>query len=248
MVSHYFDNTEFRQHNREFVTHTGRLNGKRITVMSTGIGPDNMDIIMNELDALANINLETRQANSEHKSLSIIRLGTSGALHGDIEVESLVLSTHGLGLDGSLHYYHQLDQVKNRHLTKSFVDKTNWPQGLPTPYIIDGSPELIKRLKDGMTEGITATAGGFYAPQGRRIRLKLAFPEMIERLQAYSEEGYRIVNFEMETASLYGLGQMLGHKTVSTCVILANRALGTYSKRYKQVMEKLIITVLDRIY
>lgn len=246
-VSRHFDRIEFRQQNREFITHTGFIGPKRLSVMSTGIGPDNIDIVMNELDALASFNLQERTRLKEQSILKIIRLGTSGSIQPGIGVDSFVLASHGLGLDGSLSYYGDLDGVIDSNMTRAFIGQTSWPDFLPRPAIIPGSAELLSKLDQGFHKGITATAPGFYAPQGRILRLPLAFPEMIDRISSFEYLGNRVVNFEMETATLYGLGRMLGHQVASICVTLANRVEGTYSRRYKKVVEKLIDFVLERM-
>lgn len=247
MISRNFDRIEFRQNNREFITHTGFIGKKRLTVMSTGIGPDNIDIVMNELDALASFDLQNRIIRKEPSKLKIIRIGTSGSIQPGIDVDSFVLASHGLGLDGSLSFYGELPGVIDKKMTLAFTNQTGWPSYLPTPAIIPGSDELISVLDMGFHKGITATAPGFYAPQGRILRLPLAFPEMISRIGDFDYHGIRVINFEMETATLYGLGRMLGHQVASICVTLANRVEGTYSRRYNKVVKKLIEFVLERI-
>lgn len=246
-ISRYFDRIEFRQHNREFITHTGYIGNKRLTVMSTGIGPDNIDIVMNELDALTSIDLNDRSIRNDRSMLRIIRLGTSGSIQPGIGVDTFVISSHGLGLDGSLSYYRDLGKVRDEKMTRAFIEQTDWPEYLPPPSIIEGSGRLAAIFDKGIQKGITATAPGFYAPQGRILRLQLAFPEMITRVSRFKYGETRIVNFEMETATLFGLGRMLGHDVASICVILANRVEGTYSRRYKKAVEKLIEYVLERI-
>lgn len=245
MISDHFDQVEFKRQNREFVSHVGTLNGKRILALSTGIGPDNIDIVMNELDALVNIDLKTRKPLKDHRSLTIVRIGTSGTLHADIPIGTLVTASHGLGMDGSLNYYRELEGVVDKELTAEFTRQTNWPAFLPKPYVIPGSEALVKRLTAHGISGITATAGGFYGPQGRQLRLHNAFPEMLETMAKFSHHGRRVINFEMETASLYGFGKMLGHNAASICVLLANRATGEYSKSIKNDEDKLIRHVLN---
>jgi uridine phosphorylase len=247
MISDHFDNVEFRRQNREFVSHLGSLRGKRILALSTGIGPDNIDIVMNELDALANINLETREIKPGHRELSIVRIGTSGTLHADIPVGTQVIASHGMGLDGSLHYYRKLAEVVDHDLTREFIRQTDWPAFLPMPYIIPGTPELVKKLSAKGILGITATAGGFYGPQGRLLRLRSSFPGMLDMMAKFSYKNHRIVNFEMETSSIYGLGNMLGHNVASICVLLANRATGEYTRTIKEDEEKLISYVLEKL-
>jgi uridine phosphorylase len=247
MISDHFEQVEFRRQNREFASHLGRYNGRQILALSTGIGPDNIDIVMNELDALANIDLQTRTPLENHRTLNIIRIGTSGTIHADIPIGTQVISSHGLGMDGSLHYYRALEEVMDKELTEEFVRQTAWPSFLPIPYIIPGTPELVRKLSAGGITGITATAGGFYGPQGRVLRLQTAFPDMLERMARFSYKNYRIINFEMETSSLYGLGNMLGHKVASICVLLANRATGEYTRTIKDDEQNLITFVLDVI-
>lgn len=246
-ISQYFDKVEFKIQNREFLTHTGLYNNKRITVLSTGIGTDNIDIVVNELDAAVNIDLENRVDNPEHIALNIIRLGTSGALQQDIPVDSFVASAYGLGLDGLLNYYQHDDNLVETELTRAFVEQTSWNQRLPYPYIIKASDNLISTVASGMTKGITATASGFYAPQGRQLRIPLAFPELNERIEQFEYMGQRITNFEMETSALYALGRILGHNTLTVCNIIANRVSKQFSKDYKKSTDKLIQLVLERV-
>jgi len=247
MVSAHFDHIEFKKQNREFVSHAGMLKGRRLMALSTGIGPDNIDIVMNELDALANIDLEKREIRSVHRTLSIIRLGTTGTLHADIPTGGFALASHGLGLDGSLNYYRELDQVKDHELSLEFIRQTGWPAFLGAPYIIPGTPSLIDNLSGKAITGITATGAGFYGPQGRELRLGLAFPEMLDKMTQFIHNGHRIINIEMETSSLYGFGRMLGHRVASICVVLANRATGEYSGHVKKQTESLISYVMEKL-
>lgn len=247
LISDHFDQVEFKRQNREFVSHAGWLKGKRLLALSTGIGPDNMDIVMNELDALANIDLKKRQPLEHHRALTIVRLGTSGTLHADIPVGTFALATHGLGLDGSLHFYRDLEKVTDPELTREFISQSGWPSFLATPYIIPGSAELIQKFAPEGITGITATGAGFYGPQGRELRLRAAFPGMLDAMAAFTCKGHRIINFEMETSSLYGLGRMLGHEVASICVILANRATGKYSNTVKEDIGRLITFALKQM-
>ena len=239
MISDHYEKIEFKRQNREFVSHLGSYNGRRILALSTGIGPDNIDIVMNELDALVNIDLKTREPLKQHRGLTIVRIGTSGTLHADIPIGTHVVASHGLGMDGSLHYYKDLDSVIDKELTDEFIRKTGWPDFLPSPYIIPGTTEIINKLAVNGITGITATAGGFYGPQGRQVRLKCSFPGMLGSMAGFSYKNHRIINFEMETSSLYGLGMMLGHKVGSICVLLANRATGEYTRTIKEDEENL---------
>jgi uridine phosphorylase len=245
-ISKNFDNIEFRRTNREFVSHAGTLNGRRILALSTGIGPDNIDIVMNELDALANIDFKTRTIKDKLRRLQIIRIGTSGTFHPDIRVGSLAVATHGLGLDGSLNFYRKLQEVKDGPLTRAFLEQTSWPTHLPIPYIISGSEALVRKIDAGEVRGIAATGAGFYGPQGRELRLAQSFPGLFRALADFRHDQIRVVNFEMETSSLYGLGRMLGHETASICVILANRATGEYNKSDK-VIQRMIRHVLEHM-
>ena len=246
MVSGYFDHIEFEARNREIVTHTGSLNGVQISVMSTGMGPDNIDIVMNEIDALVNIDLNKRIIRNEHTSLEIIRLGTSGSLQADIPVDSFAMATHGLGMDGLLHFYRHGD-VTDRVLTSAFIRQTDWPGSLAEPYVVKGSGMLAERVGAGLHQGITITAPGFYGPQGRALRLAPAFPDLNDRITAFRHEGHRVINFEMETSALYALGRLLGHETLTVCTVLANRVTDTYSADPKKSIKKLIELLLERI-
>jgi len=246
MVSGHFDLVEHKVQNREFVTHTGIFNGKRITVMSTGIGTDNIDIFMNEVDALANIDLKTRKVKPKKTSLNIVRIGTSGALQKNIEVDSFVASEYGLGLDGLLHYY-DAKKVDERQLSSVFASHSKWEKNLPFPYTIKASEKLLSVIGNGMTKGITATAPGFFAPQGRELRLKPFIKNLERKLSSFRYKKHTIVNFEMETSALYGLSKLLGHNACTICVIVGNRITKKFSKDYHPAMELLIKTVLSRL-
>lgn len=246
-ISGFFDRVEVSHRNREFYSRTGWYRGKRITALSTGIGTDNIDIVINELDALANIDFNTRQIKEEHRTLRIIRLGTSGSVNPDVPSGAVVLATYGLGIDGTTQYYAGLEDVSEKEMTAQFIREVQWPDHLPRPYIVAGNPELINVLDGGTFKGITVTAPGFYASQGREIRLASSFPGMLEKISNFSCNGHRVMNFEMETAALYGLSKLLGHQAASVCVILANRALGTYEPRYKESVRDMIADVLDKL-
>jgi len=246
MVSKYFDSIEHQIQNREFNTHTGYLNGKRLTVMSTGIGTDNIDIAINELDALVNIDLATREIKETKSNLNIIRLGTSGALQEDVPVDSLVMSSYGLGLDGLLNFYENTGII-DETLTDAFIKHSDWAANLSKPYIVKASDHLTKNLGNGMITGITATSPGFYGPQGRILRLPVANPEQNDKISSFNFNGNRITNYEMETSALYGLGKMLGHNTCTICAIIANRIVQKYSKDYKKTVETMIQIVLERL-
>lgn len=246
-ISKYFDKIEYKVQNREFATHTGYFNGTRITVLSTGIGTDNIDIVINELDAAVNIDLEKRVAKEKHTSLDIIRLGTSGALHPDIKVDTFVASAYGLGFDGLLNYYDYGKGITEDDISEAFIKYTSWNEKLPYPYVVKSSEKLFKQIAHDITSGITATASGFFGPQGRELRIPLAFPELNEKIENFSYKGNRITNFEMETSALYGLGKALGHNTLTVCAIIANRVSKTYSKDYKPTIDALIKLVLERL-
>jgi uridine phosphorylase len=246
-ISRYFDHIELKRQNRELVTHTGRIGNHRLTVLSTGMGTDNLDIVMNELDALVNINLGKREPLSSHKSLKVIRLGTSGALQSDIPVDSFVMSTYGIGMDGLLYFYAGNEKVTDKSVSDAFVKHTSWNKNLPGIYAVKASDSFMKQLGDGFIKGMTLTAPGFYGPQGRVLRLPLAFPDMNELIETFRHQGNRIANFEMETSALYGLGRMLGHETLTICAIVANRVSRTYSKDSHQAVDKLVQIVLGKL-
>ncbi|MBL0329966.1 MAG: nucleoside phosphorylase [Bacteroidetes bacterium] len=246
-VSAFFDTIDFKVQNREFVTHGGTFNGKRIMVLSSGIGTDNIDILMNELDTAVNIDLKTRTIKKEHTSLNIVRIGTSGALQKDIPVDSFVVSSYGLGFDGLLNYYLDLAKVNDNTISEAFMQQTNWAKNLPYPYAVKGSASLINQIGFDLTKGITATAPGFYGPQGRKLRLTPWVADFNQQLTDFKLDENRITNFEMETSALYGLGALLGHQTCTVCAIIANRVAKQYSKNYHVAIEKLIQLVLERL-
>jgi len=246
-VSKYFDFIEFTAHNREIVTHTGSIGSTRLTVLSTGMGTDNLDIVINELDATVNVDLVTREVKSEHTSLNIIRLGTAGALQADIAPGDFVVSSKGIGMDGLLHFYNVGEGVTDQALADAFVRHTSWNENLPGIYAVPCSPYLFDVIGKGLIPGITLTAPGFYGPQGRQIRLPLAYPELNKLIESFEFNGERIANFEMETSALYGLGRMLGHNTLTVCTIVANRVNRTYAKDYHADVERLIQSVLERL-
>lgn len=246
-VSKHFDVIEYSGQKREFLTHTGRIGDKRLTVLSTGIGTDNIDIVVNELDALVNINLDTRTIKKEQKSLNLIRLGTSGSLQENLPVDSFLLSTHGIGFDGVFNYYAKSNEIEDTELTDAFIEQTNWNEDFPRPYIVPGSEVLLQLLKDGTEQGITATANGFYGPQGRQLRLEPRVPDLNEKLASFQHNGNRITNFEMETSALFGLGKALGHECATVCAIIANRFRKEYSKNHDLTIEQLISFLLQRL-
>lgn len=246
-VSDFFDSIELKKQKREFVTHTGTYKSKRLTVLSTGIGTDNIDIVYNELDALVNIDLKTRMIKEKLTALNLIRIGTSGALQKDIPVDSFVFSTFGLGLDGLLNFYKMQNTSLEDEIITAF--RNHYPNNctLPQSYISQCSTKLEQQLSEGMFKGITCSCSGFYAPQGRVLRFELARTDMIEKLNSFSHKDFRITNFEMETGAMYGLAKILGHHCCSVNVIVANRIAQQFSKKYEESMHNLIETVLERI-
>lgn len=247
-ISQYFDEIEFKNQKREIVVHTGSLNGKRMTVISTGMGTDNIDIVFSELDALANINLKTGEVKEDFKKLQFVRFGTSGALHADIPVDSYVLSSHGLGFDGLLYYYENSEPYRELTMEKAFQEYVNWDANKSNPYIVAGSRELHSKLNSEKTRsGITATAIGFYGPQGRYLRLKPSPSDINEILSSFEVNGQRITNFEMETSAIYGLSKMMGHEALSMNCIVANRALGEFSKDSHKSVEEMIQYGLEKL-
>jgi uridine phosphorylase len=245
VISNKFESIEHKIQNREFVTHTGILNGKRISVIATGIGPDNIDIVVNELDALVNIDFKTRTINKKKKTLNLIRLGTSGALQKDTEVDSFLISSFGLGLDNIAHFY-ESEEIIEQDMSSKYKQHTNWPENLSNPYIVKASDNLLSLFPD-VKKGITATAPGFYGPQGRTLRLNPYITNLHEKMESFNYKENRITNFEMETSALYYLGKSLGHNTLTICAIIANRLTKEYSKDYKKTVEKMIDLVLKRI-
>lgn len=247
-VSAYFDTIEFSTQKREFCIHTGTYKGKRLTALSTGIGPDNIDIVINELDALFNIDLHTRKPKEQLTSLNIVRFGTSGSLQADIPVDSFVLSSHGLGMDNMLHAYRDAPNVREIAMEEAFMAHTQWNTDKGRPYIV-GCGETLKQrlLTDKVFEGITGTAPGFYGPQGRMLRLPVQDPTLNDKLHSFNYKGYRMTNLEMETSAIYGLSKLLGHQAVSLNAIIANRAAGTFTKDTKKVVENLIVYGLEQL-
>lgn len=241
-VSKYFDIIEHQRQHREFVTHTGLIGAKRISVVSTGIGTDNIDIVFNELDALVNIDLVNRTVKSRSTSLNIIRIGTAGSLQENIPVDSFVASTHGLGIDNLLHFYRHEQNEEEKQLLQAFITQT---QLTATPYLGSASVGLIKHFVQNFHHGITVTCPGFYGPQGRVLRLGLKHPGLIDRLTAFSFGHHRICNFEMETAGIYGMGHLLGHHCLSLSAIVANRVSGQFSKNGQAAVESLIKKTLS---
>jgi len=245
VVSKYFDRVEIKQQHREFISHTGYIGKERYTVISTGIGTDNIDIVLNELDALVNIDFPTRTIKPTHTPLQIIRLGTSGSLQREIPVDSFVVSTHGLGIDNLLNFYRMEPRGAEQEILQAFITHTQLHQQFAQPSIASASGFLLKYFTEGFFNGITITCPGFYGPQGRILRLGLRHPDLIDRLTSFNFGPYRISNFEMETSAIYGLGSMLGHQCLSLNVIVANRISKTFSGNGSSAMERLIEKSID---
>ncbi len=247
-VAAFFDSVETSASNREFVFKTGSYKGKRFTVLSTGIGTDNIDIVLNELDALVNVDFETRTAKDQTEFLNIVRIGTSGSLQTDLPVDSWLLSRKAIGLDGLLNFYANTEKIYDQDLEEAFTTGLNWFSRLATPYVVDADPALFSLLSGKpVNTGITLSAPGFYGPQGREIRLPLQDPTINKKLSEFRYQGFRITNYEMECSAIYGLSMLLGHRAATICAIIANREAGTYSKDYKLVVKELIHFVLDRL-
>jgi uridine phosphorylase len=246
-ITQFFDSIEFSAQKREFKTQTGTYKGKKITVMSTGIGPDNIDITMNELDALVNIDLETREPKERLTSLNIVRIGTSGSLQEDISVDSFVMGEYGLGLDNMLRSY-LIDDISEAAMEEAFIKHTNWDLKKGTPYIIACSETLKNKFdSDKIYKGITGTAGGFYGPQGRVLRLEIQDPELNSKMDSFKFNDVRMANLEMETSAIYGLGKLLGHNCLSLNAIIANRANGTFSDDPYKAVDALIQYTLGKL-
>jgi len=246
-VSKHFDKIEIQRRHREFVTHTGTLGNKRVSVVSTGIGPDNIDIVLNELDALVNIDFESRTINPEIKQLNIIRIGTSGSLQADIPVDSFVASTHGLGIDNLMNFYLHENNEQEQQLLHAFVTQTQLHSGFSNPYIASAAVSLMRHFVEGYYQGITVTCPGFYGPQGRVLRLGISNPHLIDRLTEFEFGQHRITNFEMETSAIYGLGKALHHNCLSLSAIVANRIHKNFSSDGGALVEKLIVKSLEII-
>lgn len=239
-VSKHFDSIEYKNQHREFITHTGFIGKKRISVVSSGIGPDNIDIVMNELDALVNIDFDSRTIKPILTSLQVIRLGTSGGLQADIPVDGFVVSTHGLGVDNLLHFYRHTNNDEEKQLIQAFVTHAQIQDNLSHPYIAGAGSQLLKHFVEGYHHGITVTSPGFYGPQGRVLRLGLSNPSFVDRLTQFQFGQHRITNFEMETSAIYGLGKLMGHQCLSISAIVANRVKKEFSKDGGAAVEALI--------
>lgn len=250
LVASHFENKECEVESREFHTVTGTYKGKRITVVSTGIGCDNIDIVMNELDALANIDFQTREEKKELRSLDLVRIGTCGGLQPDTPVGTFVCSEKSIGFDGLLNFYAGRNQVCDLPMERAFLNHMGWSgnQCAPAPYVIDANPDMVNRIaQDDMVRGVTIAAGGFFGPQGRELRVPLADPRQNEKIEAFKYKGYRITNFEMESSALAGLARLMGHRATTVCMVIANRLIKEANTGYKNTIDTLIQTVLNRI-
>ncbi|MCK5028094.1 MAG: nucleoside phosphorylase [Bacteroidales bacterium] len=248
VVASFFDSIELKKQNREFYTITGSFRNKRITVISTGIGTDNIDIVVNELDAIANIDLKTRTKNKEHRTLNLIRIGTSGSLQADIPVDSYLMSKRSIGFDGLLNFYADRNSVSDLEFEEALKKHLDWNKLLPSPYVVDASEELIEKLDgDNIIQGINISASGFYGPQGRQLRLPIVDKDINDKIETFEFQGQKITNYEMESSAIFGLSKLLGHNAITICAIIANRRKKEYSKDYKPVIKELVKTVLERL-
>ncbi|MBQ2553495.1 MAG: nucleoside phosphorylase [Prevotella sp.] len=248
LVASYFDTQECDISSREFRTITGYYRGKRITCVSTGIGCDNIDIVLNELDALANIDFETRTEKDELRSLTIVRVGTCGGLQPNTPVGTFIASAKSIGFDGLLNFYAGRNEVCDLEMERAFVEHMHWNPQLCAPYVIDNDADLLNRIGgDDMVRGITIACGGFFGPQGRELRIPLADPHQNEKVEAFEYKGLRITNFEMESSAVAGLSRLLGHRAMTCCMVIANRLAKNVNASYKNTINTLIKRVLDRI-
>lgn len=250
LLASHFENIEMEVESREFKSITGSYKGKRITVVSTGIGCDNIDIVMNELDALANIDFKTRYEKDEHRELSLVRIGTCGGLQPNTPVGTFVVSEKSMGFDGLLNFYAGRNAVCDLAMEKAFINHMGWTGNMcqPYPYVIDANKELIERIDKGdMVRGVTIAAGGFFGPQGRELRIPLADPNQNEKIEKFEYNGYKITNFEMESSALAGLSRLMGHKAMTVCMVIANRLIKEANTGYKSTIDELIKKVLERI-
>ncbi|MBB3185936.1 nucleoside phosphorylase [Microbacter margulisiae] len=248
MIASYFDEIECKVSNREFHTATGKYKGKRLTVVGTGIGTDNIDIVVNELDALANIDLETRTEKPEFRQLTFVRIGTSGAVQPELKPGTFVMSEKSIGFDGVLNFYANRDAVCDLAFEKAFTAQVEWNHQWCAPYVIDNDPELVERIgQDDMVKGVTISANGFYGPQGRELRLSLAHPSLNDKVEAFRYDRFKITNYEMEGSAIAGLSRLMGHKALTVCCIIANRRVHDAFVNYKEAIQTLVEKVLERI-
>lgn len=248
MVASYFDSIDYDVQSREFHAIAGTYKGKQLLCLSHGIGSDNIEIVVTELDSLANVDYKTREVRKEHRTLEMVRVGTSGALQDDINLGDFVIAQKGVGTDGILNFYADRDKVCDLDFERRLMDHTGWLPSWANPYAVDADPELVERIgRDDMLRGITIAAVGFYAPQGRKLRLPLAKPDLVDKIESFDFDGRRVTNFEMESGCLQGMAKMLGHKAMTVCCIIAQRRKEDADTDYKPRVEMLIRTVLDRI-
>ena len=250
LVARHLDNIEYDVQSREFHTVTGHYGQKRVTVLSTGIGCDNIDIVMNELDALVNIDFGTRTERPCHRTLQLVRLGTCGGLQPNTPIGAFVVSAKSVGFDGLLNFYAGRDQVCDLDFERALLEHLGWTGSMcqPNPYVIDADADMVERIAQAdMVRGVTIACGGFYGPQGRQLRVPLADPKQNEKVEAFEYQGWRITNFEMESSALAGLARLLGHKATTVCMVVANRLQKEANTNYKNTIDTLIQTVLDRI-
>lgn len=248
IISSFFDSVEIKKRRREFVTHTGYYRGTRVSAIATGIGTDNIDIVLTEIDALANIDIHTRQVKKEHRKLNFIRIGTTGSLQKDIPVDSFVISEMAMGFDGLLNFYARRDEVCDKDFEETFKKAVEWDDRLASPYVVPASGELFRIFSgEGMIPGVTISAPGFYGPQGRELRLRTADPMLNDKIEQFRHGSHRISNYEMESSAIYGLSRLLGHEAVTVCAVIANRSTKTYSTRHEETMLKLIDRVLGKL-
>ena len=249
-VAKFFETIECEVSNREFHTITGTYKGKRISIQSTGIGCDNIDIVINELDALANIDFQTRRENANHRQLSIVRIGTCGGLQPYTPIGTFICSEISIGFDGLLNFYHGRDEVCDLHMEEAFKKHMNWHQRLGAPYIIHNDANLLEKIyqpEHGMVKGVTIACGGFYGPQGRELRIPLADPQQNSKIESFEYQGRKITNFEMESSAVAGLSKLLGHQALTVCMVIASRRAKEANTGYKNQIEDLIKLVLDKI-
>jgi len=248
MIADFFDEIEVKVQNREFFTITGKYKGKRITVLSTGIGTDNIDIVINELDALVNIDLGTRKIKEIKTSLNLIRIGTSGALQGDIPVDAFLASRKAIGFDGLMNFYARREEIADLAFENAFKTYTNWNPLLASPYVVDCDIELYEKITDSeFISGVTISAPGFYGPQGRELRLNIVDRQINDKIELFRFNDLKITNYEMECSAIYGLSKLLGHQALTVCIIIANRITRNASIDYKPVMKRLVNKILDKL-
>lgn len=247
MFKGLFEKIEYESQNRELHALTGTYHGHRFTALSTGMGCDNIDIVVTELDAAANIDLQTRSVKPTHRTLNMIRIGTSGSLHSEIPCGSLVAAAYGIGMDGLLNYYEHRDNELEEAMTQAFVKHVQFSERLARPYCVRGCDKLLEKVSDICTKGITATAPGFYAPQGRHIRIAPSIKDLNEKLASFEWDGLKVTNLEMETSAIYGLSKIMGHNALTVCLIIANRADGTFLNEYHSQMRETIVKLMERM-